>query len=31
VTGDLTAAELSDLGADVAAGRLPRRRLHPAG
>jgi hypothetical protein len=31
VGGDLTAAELSDLRADAAAGRLPRRRLHPAG
>jgi hypothetical protein len=31
VGGDLTTAELSDLQADVAAGRLPRRRLHPAG
>jgi hypothetical protein len=31
VGGNLTAAELSDLRADAAAGRLSRRRLHPAG
>jgi hypothetical protein len=31
VGGSLTSEELSDLGADAAAGRLPRRRLHPAG
>jgi hypothetical protein len=31
VGADLTAEELSDLRADVAAGRIARRRLHPAG
>jgi hypothetical protein len=31
VGADLTPAELSDLRADVAAGRLARRRLRPAG
>lgn len=31
VGGSLTPEELSDLRADAAAGRLPRRRLHPAG
>lgn len=31
VGADLTSAELSDLRADVAAGRLARRRLRPAG
>lgn len=31
VGSNLTAAELSDLQADAASGRLPRRRLHPAG
>ena len=31
VGGRLTPEELSDLRADAAAGRLPRRRLHPAG
>lgn len=31
VGGDLTTAELADLRADATAGRLPVRRLHPAG
>jgi hypothetical protein len=31
VGGDLTAAELADLRADALAGRLPVRRLRPAG
>jgi hypothetical protein len=31
VGGTLTAAELSDLRSDAAAGQLSRRRLHPAG
>jgi hypothetical protein len=31
VGGDLTAEELADLRADATAGRLPVRRLHPAG
>jgi hypothetical protein len=31
VGGSLTIEELSDLRADAAAGRLPRRRLRPAG
>jgi hypothetical protein len=31
VGGNLSAAELSDLRSDAAAGQLSRRRLHPAG